>query len=83
MMGLEIVQTEKSKSIFRFAAVMNYYQWGSCILWETPTKESMELAVNSNFHHRSPDGGSNSGPFDHKLNALNHSATQIYYDSDL
>ena len=29
-MGLEVGQTEKLKSIFRFAAVMNCYQWGFC-----------------------------------------------------
>ena len=55
--------------------LMNCYQWGSCLPCETPTKEPMELAVISNFHHRRPHGGSNSRPFDPKLNTLNHSAT--------
>ena len=50
--------------------LMNCYQWGSCLLCEKPTKEPMELTVNSNFHHRRPHGGSNSEPFDPKLNAL-------------
>ena len=43
--------------------------------FETLTEEPMELAVISNFHHRRPHGGSNSGPFDPKLNAFNHLTT--------
>ena len=34
------------------------------------TKEPLELVVISNFHHQRPHGGSNSGLFDSKLNAL-------------
>ena len=51
--------------------LMNCYQWGSCLLCETPTNEPMELGVISDFHHRKPHWGSNSGPFDLKLNTLN------------
>ena len=43
--------------------------------FETLTEEPMELAVISNFHHRRPHGGSNSGPFDPKLNAFNYLTT--------
>ena len=37
------------------------------------SKEPIELAVISNFRHRKPHEGLNSGPFDPKH--LNHSAT--------
>ena len=37
-------------------------------LSETPVKESMELAVISNFHHRRTDGGLNFGFLNPKLN---------------
>ena len=35
----------------------NCFQWGSYIPCEAPTKESVELSVISNFHHRRPHGG--------------------------
>ena len=40
--------------------LMNCYQWGSYLLFETPTKEPMELAVVSKFHHWRPHRGSKS-----------------------
>ena len=57
--------------------LMNCYQWGTCLSWKTPSKEPMKLAVNSFFHHRRPHEGLNSGPFNRKLNDVNHSGTDL------
>ena len=57
------------------SVLMNCYQWGSCLPFETTTKEPMELAMIINFHQMKASWGSNSRPFDPKLNALNISAT--------
>ena len=53
-----------------FSVLLYCYQWQSCLSCEIPIKVPMELAEISNYHHRRPHGGSNSGPFDPKLNAL-------------
>ena len=39
-------------------------------------KQPMKLAVIINSHHRKPHGGPNSGTFDPKSNALNHSVNR-------
>ena len=46
-----------------------------CLPKIASSKEPMELEVINNFHHLRSHKGSNSGPFDPKLNVLNHLTT--------
>ena len=51
---MEIVSTFIYLPGIASSILVNCYQWGSCLPFETPTKAPMELAVVSNFHHRRP-----------------------------